>query len=180
MCGCKLRMKSLFAILLILSLGTPAQAQSLPERTGLNWLLGISPSTEDFIREVVLGELFEAELNKAAETRGNAKTKAFAAAMLKEHNQTSAQLRTLVQSGRVKVSHPTALDATRAGQLAKLQSLSGPDFDAEFEKLQNEIHRHHISLFERYGSGGDHPDLKIFAYRHLPHLREHWRQIRGN
>lgn len=171
-------MRYLLAIALVLSLGIPVHAQSLSERTGLNWLLGISPSTEDFIREVVLGELFETELSKAAESKGNAKTKAFAAAMLKEHRQTSAQLRALIQSGRVKVSYPIALDTTRADQLAKLQSLSGAEFDEEFEKLQAEIHEHAISLFERYGSGGDHPDLKIFAYRHLPHLQEHWRQVR--
>lgn len=172
-------MRSLFATILILCLSIPADAQSLSERTGLNWLLGISPSTEDFIREVVLGELFETELNKAAETKGNAKTKAFAAAMLKEHRQTSAQLKALVQSGSVKVFYPTALDTVRAEQLGKLQSLSGAEFDEEFERLQTEIHQHAISLFERYGGGGDHPDLKSFAYRHLPHLREHWRQVKA-
>jgi putative membrane protein len=171
-------MRKLCAILLILSFGIPAHAQSLSERTGLNRLLGISPSTEDFVREVVLFELLETELNKAAETKGNAKTKALAAGMLTEHKQTSAQLRALVRSGIVKVSYPAALDNERANQLAKLQSLSGSEFDAAFEMLQNEIHKQAISLFQRYGRGGAHPDLKNFAYRHLPRLQEHWRQLK--
>ena len=99
-------MRSLFAILLIFSLGIPAHAQSLPERTGFDWLLGISPSTNDFIREVALGELFEI----GCRDQRQCKTKAFAAAMLKEHRQTTAQLKALVQSGRIKVTYPTALD----------------------------------------------------------------------
>ena len=72
--------RSLFAILLVFSLGIPAHAIATRAHR-FNWLLGISPSTDDFIREVALGELFEMELNKAAVTKGNAKTKAFAAAM---------------------------------------------------------------------------------------------------
>jgi putative membrane protein len=175
----KTSMRIFLAILAILFFGVPAHAQSLPERTGLNWLLGIAPSTEDFIRQVVLLEMFEMELNKAAESKGNEKTKAFASAMLAEHRRSSARLKALVRTGSVRVAYPTMLDGPRMSQLEKLQSLSGAEFDAEFEKLQIEVHEQAVTLFERYGSNGDHPDLKIFAYDHLPHLREHWRQIRS-
>jgi hypothetical protein len=43
-----------------------------------------------------------------------------------------ANLKDLVQSGSVRVFYPMALDSTRASRLAKLQSLNGADFEAEF------------------------------------------------
>lgn len=167
------------AAALILMLSIPAHAQSFSERSGINSFFGISPSTQDFVTQVVQAEMFEIELSKLAEEKGNPKTKLFAAQMLKDHRQTSAQLRAMVQGGAVKVSYPTALSNTDQAQLDRLKKLSGPEFDVRFEAVQAGLHNNAIELFERYGSGGDHPDLKLFAYRHLPHLREHWRLARA-
>jgi putative membrane protein len=83
-----------------------------------------------------------------------------------------------VRSGSVKVSIPAALDSVRLEKLDKIKRLSGADFDKAFEEIQASIHNDAVSLFERYGAGGDHPDLKVFAFKHLPDLREHWRLAR--
>lgn len=168
-----IRLGNIAAVLLVVA--TSAHGQSLFERAGVNALFGISPSTQDFVTQVVVSEMFEIELSKLAEQRGNEKTKLFASQLLKDHKQTSAQLKALVRGGAVKVSYPTALDSARQMQLDKLKTLDGPEFDKQFEAVQTALHEETISLFERYGSDGDHPDLKIFSYKHLPHLREHWR-----
>jgi hypothetical protein len=42
-------------------LAGPAFAQSAGETTGVNSLLGISPSTADFVKEVAISDLFEIE-----------------------------------------------------------------------------------------------------------------------
>ena len=157
---------------------TIASAQSLPERWGLNSLFGISPSTQDFVNQVSLNEMLEIGLSMLAEQRGGEKARKFAAIMLEDHKQTSSQLKALIRSGSVRVSFPTILDGVRQSALDKMRELSGPDFDREFESLQVEIHNATLSLFERYGADGDHPDLKSFAVRHLPHLNEHWRLAR--
>jgi len=125
-----------------------------------------------------MNELLEIELSKLAEERGGVKTKQFASKLLKDHKETSAQLAALVKGGMVKVSFPTVLDSNRQIKLDKLKSLSGADFDKAFEEMQVSIHNDTISLFERYGNGGDHRDLKLFAFKHLPHLQEHWRLAR--
>lgn len=156
-----------------------ADAQSFFERTGVNSFLGISPSTQDFISEVVRAEMFEISLSKLAEQIGGPKTKLFAARMVNEHSNTSAELREMVQGGEVKVSYPTSLSAVQMAQLDKLQKLNSPEFDVQFEAVQAELHRATIDLFERYGSDGTHPDLKLYAYRHLPHIEEHWRSARA-
>lgn len=156
----------------------PASAQSVSERLGLNAVLGMSPSTQDFVNEVALNEMLEIELSKLAEEKSDARTKEFAEKMLKEHAGISAHLKALVQNGQVRVSFPAALDTSRQARLAKLRSLHGAEFDKAFEEMQVSIHNDTISLFERYGSGGDHRDLKVFAYKYLPHLQEHWRLAR--
>lgn len=167
--------KLLLALLLLAILPGASSAQSWFERTGINAFFGASPSTQDFVRQMALGEMFETELARLANERGGDKTKAFAEQILKDHRETTAHIKALVQGGRVKVALPTALDAARLDTLARLRAMSPAEFDREFEALQLSLHQQAISLFERYGSGGDHPDLKQFAYRHLPHLREHWR-----
>jgi putative membrane protein len=159
-------------------LATPGSAQSLTERSGFNALFGVSPSTQDFVNEVGMNELLKMEFSTLAEERGSSKTKEFAARLLKDHRETSAQLKALVKSGMVKVSFPAALDSTRQEKLDKLKSLDGAAFDKVFEEMQVSIHNDTISLFERYGNGGDHRDLKLFAFKHLPHLQEHWRLAR--
>ena len=118
--------------------------------------------------------MFGQELARLADERGGEKIKAFAGQILKDHKATSAHMRALVQSGSVKVSLPTELTEVHLKELARLKNLRAAEFDKEFEWLQAELHEDAISLFERYGVGGEHPDLKRFAFRHLPDLREHW------
>ena len=156
-------------------ISTTAGAQSLPERLGLNSLFGISPSSQDFVTQVSLNEMFELQLSMLAELRAGAKVRKFAAIMLEEHKRTSSELKALVRGESVRVTFPAVLDRARQSGIDKIKELNGPAFDKEFENMQVEIHNATVSLFERYGGDGGHPVLKSFAIRHLPHLQEHWR-----
>jgi putative membrane protein len=168
----------LIALMLV---GFPAagMGQSFSERTGINSVLGISPSTPDFVSQVTLNEMFAQELARLANERGGEKIKAFAEQISKDHKATSTHMRALVQSGSVKVPLPTVLTDVYLQELARLKNLDAVAFDKEFETLQAELHEHAISLFERYGVRGEHPDLKRFAFRHLPEMREHWRMAQN-
>ena len=165
----------LLIALLLAGLPAAALGQSLPERTGINSLFGISPSTQDFVSQVTLNEMFGQELARLADERGGEKIRAFAGQILKDHKETSAHMRALVQGGSVRVSLPDGLTEAQSKELARLRGLGPAEFDQEFEELQEGLHKEAISLFERYGARGEHPDLKRFAFRHLPDLREHWR-----
>ena len=59
-------------------LSTPLLAQSVPEKTGVNSTLGISPSTQDFVTEAANSDMLEIELSKLVAAKGDAKDKAFA------------------------------------------------------------------------------------------------------
>jgi len=160
----------LFACLL---LAGPALAQSVGEKTGVNSVLGVSPSTPDFVKEVAISDMFEIQSNKLGQEKGNAAEKTFASQMVTDHTKTSSELKDLVSSGKVKAELPTALDSSHQSKLDKLKGKSGNDFSSEFDSMQVSAHKDAVSLFERYAKGGDNPDLKNWAGKTLPALKHH-------
>jgi len=97
------------AAILTLALSSLVSAQSVGEKTGVNSVLGIAPSTADFVKEAALSDLTEIETAKLAQQRGDADAKAFAAQMVTDHTKTSTELKALVAGG-VKAEIPTVID----------------------------------------------------------------------
>lgn len=157
----------------LLAAATPAVAQSVGEKSGVNAVLGIAPSTPDFVREATLCNMFEVGSGEVAEGKSDGATKAFAARMVAEHGRVSTALAELVQSGAVKADVPAQLDSTRQARLDKLKSLTGDEFVKQYHDDQVGAHEEAVSLFERYAKGGDNDALKAFATMTLPDLKEH-------
>jgi putative membrane protein len=154
-------------------LATQAFAQSIGEKTGVNSALGITPATADFVKEAAISDMFEIQSGKLAQERGNASEKAFAATMIKDHQMTSDELKTMVSSGDVKADLPSALDSSHQSELDRLTSLNGADFSSRYDSDQLSGHKDAVSLFERYAKGGDNSRLKDWADKMLPTLRQH-------
>lgn len=166
-------MKRMIIALACALVAGPALAQSVGETTGVNSALGIAPSTADFVRDVAISDMFEIESNKLARQKGNAPEKSFAEHMVTDHTKTSTELKQLVSSGKVKAELPTALDSSHQSKLSNLKDKSGKDFSSEFNSMQQSAHKDAVSLFERYAKGGDNPELKNWAGKTLPALKEH-------
>ena len=164
-------MKYLAPCLALVLLGTPAMAQSVGEKTGVNSMLGIAPKTEDFVKQVAISDMFEIESSKLAQERGDTAQKAFAGTMIKDHEQTSADLKSL--AGQWKTALPTEMDSTHQGMIDKLKSLNGAEFSLQYNQDQVAGHKDAVSLFERYAKGGDDPKLKEWAGKTLPTLQHH-------
>ena len=71
-------MKYLATCLEFVLLATPAMAQSIGEKTGINSTLGISPATEDFVKQAAIRDMFEIQPSQLAQELGNAAEKSFA------------------------------------------------------------------------------------------------------
>jgi putative membrane protein len=166
-------MKRSIIVLGCVLLAGPALAQSVGEKTGVNSALGISPTTADFVKEVAISDMFELESNKLAQDKGNAPEKKFASEMVADHTKTSTELKGLVSGGKVKAELPNTLDSSHQSKLDKLRGASGKDFSTDFDSMQVSAHKDAVSLFERYAKSGDNADLKAFAAKTLPHLRDH-------
>ena len=165
-------MKKIAAVIACLALIAPASAQSIGERTGISAVIGIAPSTTDFISQAVIGDMFGVEASELALERGNDKTKSFAEKLITEHEEFAQALQALIQGGKLRASLPTAVDSSRQAILDKLKAAQGADFDKQYSDAQADAQATTLSLFQRYSKGGDHPDLKLFAVKRLPNLEE--------
>jgi putative membrane protein len=166
-------MKRSIIVLGCVLLAGPALAQSAGEKTGVNSVLGIAPTTADFVKEVAISDMFEIQSSKLAEDKGNARQKTFASQMVTDHTKTTTELKGLVSSGKVKADLPDALDSSTQSKLDKLKSENGEDFGSDFDSDQVSAHKDAVSLFERYAKGGDNADLKDWAGKTLPTLQHH-------
>ena len=63
-------MKYLAPLAAIALLTSPAMAQSVGEKTGINSTLGITPATEDFVKQAATTDMFEIQSSKLAGERG--------------------------------------------------------------------------------------------------------------
>ena len=121
-------MKSILLALAVAgALTSTALAQSVSEKTGVNSVLGITPKTEDFIKEAATSDMLEIEAAKIAQQKGNADEKKFAEAMITDHTKTSTELKGLV-SGELKPALPSALDDASQKKLDKLRDAKPENF----------------------------------------------------
>jgi putative membrane protein len=133
-----------------------------------------APSTEEFVKKVAISDMMEIQSSQLALSRQpDADTKPFAEQMVKDHEDTSRELESLVNSGKVKGPLPKSLDADHQKKLDELKSKSGKEFDRAYDQMQLQAHEEAVALFEHYSQAGDNPDLKAWAAKTLPHLKEH-------
>ena len=156
-----------------LLVATPALAQSVTEKTGVNSVLGIAPSTADFVKQVAISDMYEIQSSQLAERKGNSAQQTFAKQMINDHTKTSSELKSLVSDGKVKAELPTALDSAHQDKLDKLKNASGAEFSETYNEQQISAHKDAVSLFERYAKGGDNDALKNWAGTTLPKLQHH-------
>jgi putative membrane protein len=160
-----------------LLVSTAAFAQSLGEKTGIDSLLGVSPSTQDFVTEATMGGMFEVESSKLAVQKADGPVKQFASQMVADHTKASEEL--AAQAKSQKFSVPTTLDDSDQGKIDKLRGLAGADFSKQYMDYQVSAHKDAVSLFQRYGKGGDNSKLKAWAVTTLPTLQHHLDMAEG-
>ena len=152
-------------------LALPVAAETLGEKSGVNETLGIAPTTHDFVQEAASSDMYEIQSSKLAADKLNGPGKDFADEMIKDHTKTTDQLTTLAKAENVPL--PSAMASAQQKLLDRLQSLNGDDFKKRYFEDQVSAHKDAVSLFERYGKGGDDIQLKTWAEQTLPTLRHH-------
>ncbi|AOF92488.1 DUF4142 domain-containing protein [Sinorhizobium sp. RAC02] len=154
-------------------IASSALAQSTAETTGVNSALNIPPKTEDFVKEVSMSDMFEIESSKLALERGGPTTEAFAQQMVDAHQKTTADLKALLEGGKVDAQPAAALSEDQQESLDELKKLSGAEFDDAYQDDQEDAHEDAVDVFKRYAEEGDNPDLKAWAAKTLPDLEHH-------
>ena len=159
------------AALALVGVTMPTHAETLSEKTGVNSVLGMAPTTKDFVTEAAISDMFEIESSKLAEARTTGPTKTFAEKMITDHTKTTSELKPLAM--KAHIDPPTALDDSHKKMLDKLDGLKGDDFAKQYHSDQDTGHKEAVSLFERYSKGGENAEIKAWAGTTLPLLQGH-------
>lgn len=137
---------------------------------------GAGRSSQDtkFATFAAMGGAAEVEMGRLAAQQGASdEVRQFGRRMVDEHTRANGELTQLAASKGMTL--PAALDAKHQSAMRRMQALTGERFDREYVKMMVAYHRKTVAEFRREAERGADPDLKAFAARALPALREHLR-----
>ena len=142
-----------------------------------------SISADKFVQTVAMSDMFEVESSKLAAGRSrHARIKKFADHMVKDHQKTTEELKQLLSRAKLNLPLPSSPDPEHQAMLGQLQGATGDQFDEAYSKMQLKGHEDAVALFESYSRNGDNAELKKWAIKTLPNIRQHLaeaRQLKG-
>ena len=129
-----------------------------------------------FAAEAAMGGMEEVELGRmAAEKGATDEVRQFGRRMVEDHSKANEELTRLAAEKGWAL--PSSLDAKHRADVEKLAPLAGEAFDRAYVKMMLADHKKDVGEFQRQSERGPDAELKAFATRTLPTLREHLRMI---
>jgi len=130
----------------------------------------------DFVMQASATDLAEINLGRiAAKQATNAEVKQFAQRMVNDHSKASTEMLAVVNKKGGKLTVASRMDQKHRALSDRLLQLRGADFDREYMKHMVEGHGQAVALFEAESASGKDADVKAFAAKHLPTIREHFK-----
>jgi putative membrane protein len=90
--------------------------------------------------------------------------------MVKDHSKANTELMSLAKSKQIDVKTKTDMSKEAMAVLGKQ---SGAAFDRAYMDEMVKDHQKTVALFEQQSKNGDDAELKAWAGKQLPNLREH-------
>jgi putative membrane protein len=137
-----------------------------------------SPSSDPaFVMKASASDLAVINLSRIAEkSASDSGVKKFAQQMIEDHTKTRKDLLDLVNKKRWTAAK--TMDADHEKMSTKLLGLKGDEFDRAYVAGLVKEHEAAVALFEKQAKDGQDEDLKAWAKKTLPHLREHLKMAR--
>lgn len=127
---------------------------------------------EKFVVKASAGGLAEVNAGRlAAKRASSAKVKEFATMMIKDHTMANKELLKLADKKGFKAAK--TMDEKHKEMAEKLMKLTGAEFDREYMAGQVKDHEMTVALFEKQSKSGKDEDLKAWAEKTLPTIKEH-------
>jgi putative membrane protein len=132
-------------------------------------------SDAKFMKKVAQDGKAEVELGRLAAERGTSDAvKQFGQRMVTDHGKAGDELAKLAQDKGVEL--PADMDAKHKRLHDRLAKLSGAEFDREYMKEMVRDHDTDVKAFQREADRAKDADLKAWAAKTLPTLKEHQQQ----
>lgn len=148
-------------------------SRSAPEQERHHMHMGKELSDQTFVTQAAQGSMAEIEASKLAmEKAESPEVREYAQRMVTDHTKASEELKTLAQKNNLQV--PQELDGEHQKAVEKLQKEKGASFDRAYSHQMRKDHEEAVKLFERASKSDElNPELKSFASKTLPTLKEH-------
>ncbi len=133
----------------------------------------VHPADQKFMMDAAQGGMMEVQLGQAAQQKASsAAVKELGKKIEQDHTQAGNELESLAKSKNVSL--PADAGAEKA-MIDKMSTLSGAAFDKAYIKSMVRDHKKDVKEFEREAANGMDSDVKAFAAKTVPALREHLR-----
>ncbi len=126
-----------------------------------------------FVLQAAEGGMMKMAKGKLAAQKGaHEGVKQFGQKMIDDHSKVNDELKSIAGAKNITLPGETPQSPMHA-TLAKLEKLEGANFDRAYVEDQIRDHEKTIAIFEREAKTGKDAELKAFAEKTLPTLKEH-------
>lgn len=132
--------------------------------------------SKDFAMRAAEGGMFEVQSAQLAQQKtSSAEVKSLAQKIQQDHTTANNELMALAK--QKNISLPTTLKGQSEEKYQTLQKLDGPTFDQAYISCLLSDHLKDIMMFDKEAKAGTDPDIKQWAAKTVPTLREHLTRI---
>jgi len=129
-------------------------------------------SDADFAVQAADGGMTEEQMGKIALTNAqDQRVKDFGQRMVTDHGKANAELTALAKEKSIVL--PTAVSRENSEHMADLNNKNGAPFDKDYMDMIVKDHKKTVQLFETAAQQAEDADIKAFATKTLPTLRQH-------
>jgi putative membrane protein len=138
----------------------------------------LSAADQKFVKDAAQGGMAEVELGKlATEKASSDDVKKFGQRMQDDHSKANDELKQI--AGSKGVTLPETMNAKDKALQTRLSKLSGTTFDRAYMQAMVKDHKQDVADFTKESKSGNDSDIKGFATKTLPTLKEHLQQAEG-
>lgn len=136
----------------------------------------VAATDKQFFANAAQTDMLEIEASKLAVDRAtNEQVKSFASMIVSDHTGTSGELKSMASAKGVTL--PTELSGKHKATLEKLQKAQGAEFDRLYaQQIAVQAHRDAVTLYTNTAKNAKDPEVKGFAQKTLPALKQHLTQ----
>lgn len=139
-------------------------------------------TSEEFVKKATIGNNFEVATSKLAlQNSKNPDIQKFAQHMVDDHGKVGEDFKPVVAKAGMTAAVPKEmLDTPHKAELDGLKNTTAATFDSKYIAVQKMAHKEAIGVFQDYADNGSNADLKDFASKTLPNLKEHQKELEDN
>jgi putative membrane protein len=163
--------------------GSPSQQPSVPSQPGNpdSAMPGADQPSQpvadqSFVRETMEGDNAQVAMSQLAQQKSTSDdVKQFGQKMVQIHTELNQQLQPAAK--QLGVDEPKGPSKKQKQEIAKLETLSGPDFDSAYIQAMAKQQQHDLKQFKDEATAGQSPGVQMAAKQDAPILEQHYQVL---